>query len=158
MRIFAVRTRSGSSVRDDVPPKKSARTSTRRFVIGLPPRKCACTSRVSATSSIPVRKKTISRSSFTFTPSSLRNPSSLGVLAEGSRRSSIRPCLSQKSRNNFISRSDKSYCGPTIRIVFSSDGIASRLKRFSSWNLMFSFSMKVFKIEIALFSENGGSL
>src|SRR5881392_404209 len=101
---------------------------------------------------------TINLSSFTFTPSSLTNASNFGVFAAGSRRSKIRPCLSQKLRSNLISRSEKSYCGPIIITVFTSSGIASRSRRFSSLNWMFSFSMNVLRTEIALLSVSGGSL
>ena len=148
--MLAARTRFGSSVMDDVPPKNNARTSARRLVAGLLPRKRACTSRMSASSSIPVRTKAMRRSSFTFTPSSFRNAFSFGVFADGSRRTRIRPCLFQKSRSNFISRSDRSYCGPAIITILMSAGTCGSLNKFSSWNLIFSFSINVFRIEIGL--------
>src|SRR6266403_1274337 len=70
---------------------------------------------------MPVRTTAINRSSFTRTPSSLRKALSFGVFAAGSSSSKIRPCLFQKSRTSCISRSEKSYCGPIIMIVFVFD-------------------------------------
>ena len=80
------------------------------------------------------------------------------VFADGSSSKRILPCLSQKSCSNFISRSDKSYCGPTITIVLRSAGISGTSNRFNSWNLMFSFSITVLTSESGVPSPIGGSL
>ena len=74
----------------------------------------------------------ISRSSFTFTPSSFRNAWSFGVLRGRIEQKQNAPLLVPEIPQHFISRSDKSYCGPAMNSVLMSGGIVANYRKDSS--------------------------
>ena len=81
-----------------------------RSVMGLVAEKAADTCRTMPVIG-PMAMVRRTRSSCGFTPSSARKASSFGVTPSGSSATKRRPCLSQKSRSCFSSRSVRSYFG-----------------------------------------------
>ena len=113
-----------SSVSEEVPPTNGACTLARRFVTGLSGRKCASTSRTRATSSMPVCTIAMRRSSCALRRARPETCRASESLRSDRAARECGPVCPRNSRSNFISRSEKSYCGPSMKMVLMSAGIA----------------------------------